>query len=381
MIGEVGLAQHEQARDVRHQVIVHPQAAHGVVHGRENPHRHLVGALRGDLVVDVEEVAVTLPHAVFAQAGDRVGKIQINSEPARAHTAALVTDALRGPRRDVARAEVAERRIHPLEVIIALILRNRSRLLEPVSGFFRHPNPAVVAQRLRHQGEFRLVLAAHRNAGRVNLGVARVRQARTALVRPPDPGGVGAARVGGKVEHIAVATGRQDHGIGGMALDFPGDEIADDDPLGLPVHHHQIEHLFLRMEFDESRPDRPHQCGVGAEQQLLTRLTPRVKGAGNLRAAEGAVGEQAAVFAGERHALRHALVDDVHRYFGEPVHICLAGTIVPALERVVEQPVYAVAVVLVIFRGIDAALCCDRMGAARTVVENEILNLVAQISE
>ena len=52
---------------------------------------------------------------------------------------------------------------------------------------------------------------------------------------------------------------------------------------------------------------------VGAEQELLPGLAAGVKGARDLRAAEGAVREQPAVFAGEGHALRDALVDDGRR--------------------------------------------------------------------
>ena len=52
---------------------------------------------------------------------------------------------------------------------------------------------------------------------------------------------------------------------------------------------------------------------VGAEQQLLAGLPARVERPRHLRAAERAVGQQAAVLPRERHALRHALVDDVRR--------------------------------------------------------------------
>ena len=52
---------------------------------------------------------------------------------------------------------------------------------------------------------------------------------------------------------------------------------------------------------------------VRAEQQLLAGLAARIKRARDLRPAERAVRQQAAVFARERHALRHALVDDVAR--------------------------------------------------------------------
>ena len=52
---------------------------------------------------------------------------------------------------------------------------------------------------------------------------------------------------------------------------------------------------------------------IGAEQELLAGLAAGVERARHLRAAEGAVVEQAAVFARERHALGDALVDDVAR--------------------------------------------------------------------
>ena len=57
--------------------------------------------------------------------------------------------------------------------------------------------------------------------------------------------------------------------------------------------------------------DLPLQRLIGAEQQLLAGLAARIERARNLRAAEGAVGQHAAVFARERHALRDALIDDV----------------------------------------------------------------------
>ncbi len=45
VVGEVGLAGDEQAGDRRLQVVVDPQAAHDVVHGGVDPHRHLVRVL------------------------------------------------------------------------------------------------------------------------------------------------------------------------------------------------------------------------------------------------------------------------------------------------------------------------------------------------
>ena len=60
VVGEVRFAEHVQARDVAHQVVVHPQPAHRVVDGRVDAHRHLVRILVGDLLVHLEQVAVLL---------------------------------------------------------------------------------------------------------------------------------------------------------------------------------------------------------------------------------------------------------------------------------------------------------------------------------
>jgi hypothetical protein len=68
---------------------------------------------------------------------------------------------------------------------------------------------------------------------------------------------------------------------------------------------------------------------VGAEKELLPRLPPGVEGAGDLGAAEGAVGEQSAVLPGEGDALGHRLVDDVQRELGQPVDVRLPGAEVP----------------------------------------------------
>ena len=69
------------------------------------------------------------------------------------------------------------------------------------------------------------------------------------------------------------------------------------------------------------------------------------------------------------------------RHLGEAVDVPLAGAEVAALDRVVEQPVDAVAVAAVVLRRVDAALGGDRVGPARRVVERERLDLVAELGE
>ena len=215
----------------------------------------------------------------------------------------------------------------------------------------------------------------------MDLGVARIRETRAALVGPPDRRGVGAARVGGEIEDVAVAPGREHDRIGGEALDLPRHEIAGDDALGLAADEDEIEHLALGVQLHRTGADRAGELRVGAEQELLAGLTAGVECARHLGAAEGAIGQQATVFPGEGHAGRGALVNDVDRNLGEPVDVGFARAVVAALDRIVEQPVDAVAVVLVVLRGVDAALRGDRVGPARAVVKHEALHLVAEIGE
>jgi hypothetical protein len=119
--------------------------------------------------------------------------------------------------------------------------------------------------------------------------------------------------------------------------DLPGDHVAHDDALRVAVHEDEIEHLGAREHLHVPCGDLRVQARVRAEQQLLAGLAARVKGARDLRAAEGAVRQQAAVLARKRHALRDALVDDRRADLGEPVDIGLAGAEIAALDRVVKR--------------------------------------------
>ena len=250
-----------------------------------------------------------------------------------------------------------------------------------VAALLGHPHAAVVAQRLRHQGQLRLVLAGDRDAGRVDLRVAGVGEQRAALVRPPRRRDVRALGVRRQVVDVAVAARAEDHGVGQVRLDLPVEQVAGDDPAGLPVDDDQVEHLRARVHLDRAGADLALEGLVRAEQQLLARLPAGVEGARHLRAAERPGVEQARVLAGEGHALRDALVDDVEADLGQAVHVRLARAEVAALDRVVEQPVHRVAVVAVVLRGVDAALGRDRVRAPRAVLVAERLHVVAGLAQ
>ena len=152
-------------------------------------------------------------------------------------------------------------------------------------------------------------------------------------------------------------------------------------PRALPSDDDQLEHLVAGEHRHRAGGDLALERLVGADQQLLAGLAAGVEGARDLHATEGAVVEQAAVLAGERDALRDALVDDVGADLGEAVDVGLPRAVVAALDGVVEEPVDGVAVLLVVLRGVDAALRGDRVRAARGVLVAERLDVVAGLAE
>ena len=345
VVGEVRLAGDEEARDARLEVVVDPQAAHRVVHGGVDAHRHLVGVLARDPLVHVEQVAVLLRDGLGAHPLEGVGEVEVDAAAEvadlGADAAALVADVLGLTARDVARHEVAERGVDPLEVVVAVLLGDLARVLLAVGGVLRHPDAAVVAQRLRHERQLALVLAGHGDAGRVDLRVAGVAEVGALAVRAPRRGDVAAHRVGREVEDVAVAAGREHDGVGEVRLDLAGDEVAGDDAAGLAVDDDDLEHLVAAEHLHRAGRDLALERLVGADEQLLARLAAGVERARDLDAAEGAVVEQAAVLAGEGHALRDALVDDVGADLGEAVDVRLARAVVAALDGVVEEAVDA----------------------------------------
>ncbi len=225
------------------------------------------------------------------------------------------------------------------------------------------------------------MLAADGDAGRVDLRVAGVREQGAALVRAPRRRDVRVHGVGREVIHRAVAAGRENDGVGRVLFDLARRQVARDDAARLAVDHDEVEHFAAGVQRDGLLVYLPHQRLIGADKQLLAGLAARVERARDLRTAERSVVEQAAVLARERHALRDALVDDVDAQLREPVDVGFARAVVAALDRVVEEAIDAVAVVLVVLRGVDAALGRDAVRAAGAVLDAEIQDVVAQLAK
>src|SRR5699024_6321808 len=265
VVGEVGLTDHEQARDGGLQVVVHPQSAHGVVHRGVDAHGHFPGVLPGDLLIHLEQVAVLARHCIRAQALDGFGEVQVNPAPAGAHTASFVADLLGGAGGDVPRDQVAEGRITPFQEVVAFLIGDVPRV-PVVATLLGNPDAAVVAQRLAHQRQLGLVVAGDRDAGGVDLGVARVGEVGALAVRAPGGGGVAAHGVGGQEVHVAVAAGAQHHHVGGVGLDLAGDHVPHHDASGAAVDHDQFEHLVAGVHLHVAGSDLPLQGLVGAQQ-------------------------------------------------------------------------------------------------------------------
>ncbi len=380
VIGEIGFTEDEESGDGGHEIVIHPEAAHGVVGGGIDAHGDFVGVLASDALVHFEEVAVALGNFMFAEALDGVGEIEIDAQAGFTDAAPGITFGFRGAGGDIARDEVTETGIPALEIVVAFVFRNRTgRAL--VAGLFGNPDAAVVAKRFRHEGELGLILASNGDAGGVNLRETRISKESAPLVGAPNGGGVAAFGVGGEIEDVAVTTGGQDDGIAHVNFDFAVVERASDDAASLAVDDDEIEHVHAGIHFDGTQTDLTFEGLIGAEKKLLAGLAAGVEGAGDLRAAKGTIVEETAVLTGEGDALSDALVDDVDADLRETVDVGFAGAEVAAFDGVVEEAENAVAVIVIVLGGIDATLRGDGVCAARAVLIAEALDVVAEFPE
>ena len=113
-----------QTRDIAHEVVVHPKAAHRVVHSGVDAHGTIVSVLSGDVLIHLEEVAVAFLDGFLTETLDGIREIQVNTESSRADSPALDAGLLGRAGRDVAGCEIAVARVFALEEVIAIILRD-----------------------------------------------------------------------------------------------------------------------------------------------------------------------------------------------------------------------------------------------------------------
>ena len=105
VVREVALADGKQAGDSGLQLVVYPDTTHRIVDSGEDHHRivvlhavdllgQLTGIHVGNLLVHVEEVAVTLQNLVDAQTVDRLREVEEYSQTGIVYTEALVAALL-----------------------------------------------------------------------------------------------------------------------------------------------------------------------------------------------------------------------------------------------------------------------------------------------
>src|SRR2546423_8852055 len=93
------------------------------------------------------------------------------------------------------------------------------------------------------------------------------------------------------------------------------------------------------------------------------------------------MGGEPAILARERDTLFGALIDDEIADLSQPVNVRLARTKIAAFDRIVKQPENAVAIVLIIFGGVDSALRGDGMGASGRILITKTFHPIAKLAQ
>ena len=149
----VDLTDGKQSRDVGHLVVIDPQPAHRVVHGREDQHRRLARIFAGELFVDLDDAfhamrdlvgPAPLRHLAIGIDDVEVDLVlAADAEPVVAHR---LEDLARG---DVARHQVLVLRVFLLEEVPALALGDGQRIARrrPSSSAPRRARPRRAATR------------------------------------------------------------------------------------------------------------------------------------------------------------------------------------------------------------------------------------------
>ena len=215
----------------------------------------------------------------------------------------------------------------------------------------------------------------------MNLHVARVGEISALAVARHCGSHVAAHSVGGEEVGVAISTGGDHHCVGRESLELSGDEVLGDDTAGTSVDNHHVKHLIAGVELHFSCVHLCGESGIGTEQKLLTSLSFSIERTAHLSTTERTVGQCATIFACERNALCHALVDDAVAHLCQTVNVGFACAVVTALHGVVEETVNGVTVVLVVLGGVDTTLSCDGVCTAWRVLNAEVQHVESHLTE
>ena len=130
------------------------------------------------------------------------------------------------------------------------------------------------------------MLAAQRDAGRVNLRETRIAKQRAAAMGPPYGSTVGSLGIRREVEDIGISSGRQHNHVGGVAIDLTGHQVPRHDAARSAIDNDDVEQFTPDMHRHSSGCDLLFEGLISAQQELLSRLAARVEGSFDLHATE-----------------------------------------------------------------------------------------------
>ena len=114
VVGEVRLTTDEESRDSRHQVVIHPQPAHGVMRSGIDPHRHGVRVFSRDPLINVEQISVLLANRFQTEPLNGIREVQVHALSMRPDTASFIAHFLSVSRCDIAGYQVTKTRVSVL---------------------------------------------------------------------------------------------------------------------------------------------------------------------------------------------------------------------------------------------------------------------------
>src|SRR5882672_1327180 len=204
------------------------------------------------------------------------------------------------------------------------------------------------------------MVAAQRDAGRMDLRKTRIPEKGAPAMGSPDGSGVRRLRVRREIEDIGIPSRCEHHNVGSVAADLARHQVARDDSARSAARNHDIEQLAPDMHCYSSGCDLLLEGLISAQQELLSSLASRVECPFDLHAAEGPIVQKPAVFSCKRHTLSDALIDDVDTDFRQTVDVGFTRAKIAPLDGVLERAGNAVAVIPVVLRSVYPSLGGDR---------------------
>src|SRR6201982_663951 len=137
----------------------------------------------------------------------------------------------------------------------------------------------------------------------------------------PYRGAVRSLGVRREVEDIRISSRCEHNHVGSVAIQLARHQIARYNASRSAIDKDYVKQFTPEMHRDCPSGYLLFECLVSAEQKLLPRLASCVESSFDLHTAKGAIVEKSAILPCKRHALSHALIDDIAADFCQPIHV------------------------------------------------------------